>query len=105
MEGRPGATLGLTENLFLLWTAAEELVPSPFWSLPSLNSRKNSCYTLESSSKINFKEHLVFGTHPWAVGFSDGVTTDLFSVTAVGVLLSLTSLGVSPASWFTGGAS
>lgn len=43
-EGRPGATLGLTENRFLLWTAAEELAPSAFWSLPSLNSHKNGYF-------------------------------------------------------------
>lgn len=41
-EGRPGATLGLTENRFRLWTAAEVLVPSPFWSLPSLKNRKSN---------------------------------------------------------------
>lgn len=68
VDSRPGATFGLMENRFLLWTAAEALVPSPFWSLPS----------------------------PEGVGFSDGATKDLFSVSAV--LFSLTSLGVSPAS-------
>lgn len=36
-RGRPGATLGLMEKRFRLWTDAEELAPSPFWSLPSLN--------------------------------------------------------------------
>lgn len=35
-EGRPGATLGLMEKRFLLWRAAEELEPSPFWSVVSL---------------------------------------------------------------------
>lgn len=30
VDSRPGATLGLMENRFLLWTAAEALVPSPF---------------------------------------------------------------------------
>lgn len=39
--GRLGATLGLTEKRFLLCRAAEELLPSPFWSLPSLNGNKN----------------------------------------------------------------
>lgn len=101
-EGRPGATLGLIANLFLLWNAAEPLVPSPFWSLPSLKSH-NSGHMLESSNKIDFKGHLVLATHPWTVGFSDGVTTDWFSVTEV--LLSLTSLGVSLASWLARGAS
>ncbi len=43
-------------------------------------------------------------SYPEAEGFSAGVTTGL-SVTVVKVLLSLASLGVSLASWFTEGAS
>lgn len=54
---------------------------------------------------MHFRGHLMLVTHPEAEGFSDGETTDLLSVTAVAVLLSLRSLGVSPASWFTEGAS
>lgn len=42
VAGRPGATLGLTENRFLLWTAAEELLASAFWSMLSLKRSKNS---------------------------------------------------------------
>lgn len=38
VEGRLGITLGLTENRFLLWTAADEALPS-VWSLPSLQKR------------------------------------------------------------------
>lgn len=108
-EGRPGATLGLIENRFLLWTAAEELEPSPFWS--SLKSCKKShslCYPPihnKSSGKIHFRGHLLLVTHAGAVGFSGGVTTDLLSVTAAPALLSPTSLWVSSASWFTEGAS
>ena len=108
-EGRPGATLGLIENRFLLWTAAEELEPSPFWS--SLQSCKNlhsllySVVHNKSSGKTHFRGHLLLVTHPGAVGFSDGVTTDLLSVTAAPALLSPASLGVSSASWFTDGAS
>lgn len=102
LEGRPGATLGLIENRFLLWTAAEELVPSPFWSLPSL---RKVIFVIHNKSrnhsKIHFRSHLMLVSHPGAVGFSDGVTTDLLSVTAVAVLLSLTLWGFSLASWFT----
>lgn len=104
-EGRPGATFGLTENRFLLWIADEEMVPSPFWSLPSLNSRKDNYYTKESSIKMIFMGHLMFATHPWAVGLSDGVKTNLLSVTVVAVLLSLMTLDVSLASWSAGGDS
>lgn len=102
VEGRPGATLGLIENRFLLWTAAEELEPSPFWS--SLKSCKNSDSLLhsvihnKSSGKTHFRGHLLLVTHPGAVDFSDGVT-------AAPALLSPTSLGVTSASWFTEGAS
>lgn len=40
MDGRPGATLGLIANRFRLWTASEELTPSPFCSLLSLRYNK-----------------------------------------------------------------